>query len=134
MTTLNYDANGFIVGINRMKDGIDNVHDDTQEIIQILKSQNQIGNTRMRELTRAVKSANYRSESQASVNTSRVRSSSHDRRPRISSSASTDSINNRSSDRASNRTANRSTISRSSLNASDRAFKPQYHTRHLIIL
>lgn len=116
MTTLNYDAGGFIVGVNKMKDGIDNVHDDTQEIIQILKSQNQIGNTRMRELTRAVKSANYRSESQASANTSRVRSSSHDRRPRISSSSSTDSVNNPNRDRASNR----STISRSSTNASDR--------------
>jgi hypothetical protein len=120
MTTLNYDANGFIVGINRMKDGIDNVHDDTQEIIQILKSQNQIGNTRMRELTRAVKSANYRSESQASASASRTRSGSLDRRPRISSSASTDSINSRSSDRTSNRTSNQSRVSRNSSGAADR--------------
>lgn len=116
MTTLNYDTGGFIVGVNKMKDGIDNVHDDTQEIIQILKSQNQIGNTRMRELTRAVKSANYRSESQASASTSRTRASSHDRRPRISSSSSTDSANNPNSDRASNR----STVSRNSLGAADR--------------
>ncbi|WP_440464361.1 hypothetical protein [Psychrobacter sp. ASPA161_6] len=112
MTTLNYDANGFIVGINRMKDGIDNVHDDTQEIIQILKSQNQIGNTRMRELTRAVKSANYRSESQASASTSRVRSNSLDRRPRISSSASTD--------RSTSQPINRPTVSRDSVGAADR--------------
>lgn len=121
MTTLNYDSSGFVLGINRMKDGIDNVHDDTQEIIAIFKSQNQISNTRMRELTRAVKFANYRSESQASASTSRARSSSLDRRPRISSSSSTDSINNRNSDRTSSRTTNRSTISRSSLNAADRA-------------
>ncbi|MGO3664828.1 VgrG-related protein [Psychrobacter sp. AOP31-E1-50] len=120
MTTLNYDANGFIVGINRMKDGIDNVHDDTQEIIQILKSQNQIGNTRMRELTRAVKSANYRSESQASASISRTRSSSLDRRPRISSSASTDGTNNRNSNRSSSGSASRSTISRASSSAADR--------------
>ncbi|WP_225739046.1 phage tail tip lysozyme [Psychrobacter sp. FME13] len=120
MTTLNYDANGFIVGINRMKDGIDNVHDDTQEIIQILKSQNQIGNTRMRELTRAVKSANYRSESQASASISRTRSSSLDRRPRIPSSASTDGTNNRNSNRSSSGSASRSTISRASSSAADR--------------
>ena len=112
MATLNYDANGFIVGINRMKDGIDNVHDDTQEIIQILKSQNQISNTRMRELTRAVKSANYRSESQASASTSRVRSSSLDRRPRISSSDSTD--------RSTSQPINRPTVSRDSVGAADR--------------
>ena len=116
MTTLNYDANGFIVGINRMKDGIDNVHDDTQEIIQILKSQNQISNTRMRELTRAVKSANYRSESQASASASRTRSNLLDRQPRISSSASTDSDNTRNRNRASNR----STVSRNSSSAADR--------------
>lgn len=120
MTTLNYDANGFIVGINRMRDGIDNVHDDTQEIIQILKSQNQISNTRMRELTRAVKSANYRSESQASASISRTRSSSLDRRPRISSSASTDGTNNRNSNRSSSGSASRSTISRASSSAADR--------------
>ena len=119
MTTLNYDANGFIVGMNRMKDGIDNVHDDTQEIIQILKSQNQISNTRMRELTRAVKSANYRSESQASANTSRNRSSSLDRQPRISSSTNTDSAANRNANRA-----NRSTVSRSSASAADRNQSP----------
>lgn len=130
MNTLNYDAGGFIVGVNKMKDGIDNVHDDTQEIIQILKSQNQIGNTRMRELTRAVKSANYRSESQASANTSRARSSSFDRRPRISSSASTDSINNRNRDRASNRTANRSTISRNSVGATDRGINSSGSNDH----
>lgn len=119
MTTLNYDANGFIVGMNRMKDGIDNVHDDTQEIIQILKSQNQISNTRMRELTRAVKSANYRSESQASANTSRNRSRSLDRQPRISSSTNTNSAADRSTNRA-----NRSTVSRSSSGSDDRRTNP----------
>lgn len=54
MTYLNYDSSGFVVGVNRMRDGIDNVHDDTQEIIQILKSQNQIANTRMGEIARAI--------------------------------------------------------------------------------
>lgn len=112
MTTLNYDANGFIVGINRMKDGIDNVHDDTQEIIQILKSQNQIGNTRMRELTRAVKSASYRSESQASANTSRVRSESIDRQPRISASSASTSTS---------QPQPQPTVSRSSSRSSDRS-------------
>lgn len=120
MTTLNYDANGFIVGINRMKDGIDNVHDDTQEIIQILKSQNQIGNTRMRELTRAVKSANYRSESQASANTSRTRSSSSDRRPRISSASDGSASNSGNGGRVSNAPANRSRVSRDSSGRADR--------------
>ena len=57
MTTLNYDNQGFIVGISRMSRGIDNVHDDTQELIQILKSQNQIANTKLSELTRAVQNA-----------------------------------------------------------------------------
>lgn len=74
MSYLDYDASGFIVGVNRMKQGIDNVHDDTQEIIQILKSQNQIGNTRMKELTRAVKANTYRASAQSNINTTRTRS------------------------------------------------------------
>ena len=76
MTYLNYDAGGFIVGVNKMNDGIDRVHDDTQEIIQILKSQNQIANTRMAELTRAVRKATYQSSSQSSVNSNRERAAS----------------------------------------------------------
>lgn len=76
MTYLNYDAGGFIVGVNRMNDGIDRVHDDTQEIIQILKSQNQIANTRMTELTRAVRKATYQANSQSSVNSNRERAAS----------------------------------------------------------
>ena len=76
MTYLNYDAGGFIVGVNKMNDGIDRVHDDTQEIIQILKSQNQIANTRMTELTRAVRKATYQASSQSSVNSSRERAAS----------------------------------------------------------
>ncbi|WP_394211119.1 hypothetical protein [Psychrobacter piscatorii] len=76
MTYLNYDAGGFIVGVNRMNDGIDRVHDDTQEIIQILKSQNQIANTRMTELTRAVRKATYQASSQSSVNSNRERAAS----------------------------------------------------------
>ena len=76
MTYLNYDAGGFIVGVNKMNDGIDRVHDDTQEIIQILKSQNQIANTRMTELTRAVRKATYQASSQSSVNSNRERAAS----------------------------------------------------------
>ncbi len=76
MTYLNYDAGGFIVGVNKMNDGIDRVHDDTQEIIQILKSQNQIANTRMTELTRAVRKATYQASSQSSVNSNRERADS----------------------------------------------------------
>ena len=76
MTYLNYDAGGFIVGVNKMNDGIDRVHDDTQEIIQILKSQNQIANTRMTELTRAVRKATYQASSQSSVNSNRERATS----------------------------------------------------------
>lgn len=73
MTYLNYDASGFIVGIDKMSKGIDSVHDDTQEIIQILKSQNQIANTRMSELARAVKTASYRNNSQGRIDASRGR-------------------------------------------------------------
>ncbi|WLG15011.1 hypothetical protein Q6344_06680 [Psychrobacter cibarius] len=76
MTYLNYDAGGFIVGVNKMSDGIDRVHDDTQEIIQILKSQNQIANTRMTELTRAVRKSTYQASSQSSVNSNRERAAS----------------------------------------------------------
>lgn len=114
MTTLNYDANGFILGVDRMSKGIDNVHDDTQEIIAIFKSQNQISNTRMRELTRAVKAVSYRTASQDSNDISRTRSSSPDRRPRISSAS-----NQANADRTN--PSNRASISRSSSNAADRA-------------
>ena len=76
MTYLNYDAGGFIVGVNKMNDGIDRVHDDTQEIIQILKSQNQIANTRMTELSRAVRKATYQASSQSAVNNNRQRAAS----------------------------------------------------------
>lgn len=114
MTTLNYDANGFILGVAKMSEGIDNVHDDTQEIIAILKSQNQISNTRMRELTRAVTSASYRTASQDSNDVNRARSNSPDRRPRITS-ASNQTDSNRTTP------SSRSPISRNSTNANDRA-------------
>lgn len=68
MTILNYDESGFIVGINRMNQGIKAVSEDTQEIVQILKSQNQIANTRMAELTRAVNSAAQAARQQSSQN------------------------------------------------------------------
>ncbi len=122
MTILNYDANGFIVGINRMKDGIDNVHDDTQEIIAILKSQNQIGNTRMAELTRAVKAASYRNASQASNEVSRNRVQLSDRRPRISPTPSdTQDNSNANANRVGPPT--RSTVSRDSTGANERRIR-----------
>jgi len=46
-TILNYDEQGFIVGSARLESGMKALSDDTQEIIKILKSQNQIANTRM---------------------------------------------------------------------------------------
>ena len=68
MTILNYDESGFIVGVNRMSQGIKAVSEDTQEIVQILKSQNQIANTRMAELTRAVNAAAQAASHQSSQN------------------------------------------------------------------
>lgn len=85
-TYLDYDAGGFIVGINRMKDGIDNVHDDTQEIIQILKSQNQIANTRMSELSRAIRQNTHQSGRQSATQNNRVRQNNSGT-PRISSAS-----------------------------------------------
>lgn len=46
-TILNYDEQGFIVGSALLESGMKALSDDTQEIIKILKSQNQIANTRM---------------------------------------------------------------------------------------
>lgn len=44
-TYLNYDDQGFIVGTKRLESGIKSIGEDTQEIIEILKSQNQINQT-----------------------------------------------------------------------------------------
>lgn len=44
-TILNYDDQGFIVGTRRLESGMKSIGEDTQEIIQILKSQNQINQT-----------------------------------------------------------------------------------------
>ena len=52
-TYLNYDNQGFIVGTRRLEDNIKLVHDDTQEIIRILTSQNQINNTVMSRIVRS---------------------------------------------------------------------------------
>lgn len=60
MNILDYDSQGFIMGVRRMSQGIDSVHDDTQELIQIFKSQNQIANTKINDLTRAVQHAGNR--------------------------------------------------------------------------
>ena len=138
MTTLNYDNQGFIVGISRMSRGIDNVHDDTQELIQILKSQNQIANTKLSELTRAVQNAsrlgaqnndrnrstqnNGAPDSPLSEDTPQDRA--RNRRANINArrasrtSGSNNPANNSNNER---RRTGRPTISRTSDNAADRA-------------
>lgn len=138
MTTLNYDNQGFIVGISRMSRGIDNVHDDTQELIQILKSQNQIANTKLSELTRAVQNAsrlgaqnndrnrstqnNAAPDSPLSEDTPQDRA--RNRRANINArrasrtSGSNNPANNSNNER---RRTGRPTISRTSDNAADRA-------------
>jgi len=127
MTYLNYDANGFIVGVNRMNEGIDKVHDDTQTLIQLLTSQRQIADTRMRELTRAVKTASYRASSQSSINTNRARISDSAGNPVQSLQRQASGQNNpasnssRASNNSSTDNSNDSTISRTSSSAADRA-------------
>ena len=138
MTTLNYDNQGFIIGMSRMSRGIDNVHDDTQEIVQILKSQNQIANTKLSELTRAVQNAsrlgaqnndrnrstqnNGAPDSPLSEDTPQDRA--RNRRANINArrasrtSGSNNPANNSNNER---RRTGRPTISRTSDNAADRA-------------
>lgn len=120
MTILNYDASGFIVGIDQMNKGIGNVHDDTQEIVQILKAQRQVNDTRMNELTRAVRLAAQRMGSSNNINNSRDRASSS--AGRISRNAPTSRPNSGSSDSRSADTSaanRRNRITSSSTRASD---------------
>lgn len=56
---LNYDSAGFIVGMNRVKDSIDNVHDDTQSIIALMSAQAQIGQTQLAEINKRLSEANH---------------------------------------------------------------------------
>ncbi|WP_199506849.1 MULTISPECIES: phage tail tip lysozyme [unclassified Psychrobacter] len=56
---LNYDSAGFIVGMNRVKDSIDNVHDDTQSIIALMSAQAQIGQTQLAEISKRLSEANH---------------------------------------------------------------------------
>ena len=147
MTTLNYDSQGFIMGISRMSRGIDNVHDDTQELIQIFKGQNQIGNTKLSELTRAVQNASRlgaqnhtnRTDARRDQNNGAPDSTPSDdsqdhtrtrrenlrrRRVRIAGRGRTDSDSTQNSDQSpttERRRTRRSTISRTSDNAADRA-------------
>lgn len=58
MATLNYDAQGFIVGLGRIERHTSNVHDDTQEIIRILKGQRQLSDTRMQEMANNLRQIN----------------------------------------------------------------------------
>lgn len=110
MTILDYDSSGFIVGIDRMSKGIDNVHDDTQEIVQILKSQNQIANTRMSELTRSIQKSNHQARQQSTLSANRIHLPSS---PRQGQPAPLNARNSES--------GNRSTISRNSINPNERA-------------
>lgn len=52
-TYLNYDDQGFIVGTKRLESGIKSIGEDTQEIIQILKSQNQINQTTLNRIAKS---------------------------------------------------------------------------------
>ena len=58
MAILNYDARGFIIGLNRIEQQTSNVHDDTQEIIRILKGQRQISDTRLQSLQETLSQIN----------------------------------------------------------------------------
>lgn len=121
MTILNYDSSGFILGVDRMSNGIDNVYEDTQEIVQILKSQNQIANTRMSELTRSIKHSNHIARQQSTTSSNRNRPSTS---PRL---AGTPIIVGNQSSGSSRSTSGSSTspnISRNSSNASERTSPP----------
>lgn len=52
-TYLNYDDQGFIVGTKRLESGIKSIGEDTQEIIQILKSQNQVNQTTLNRIAKS---------------------------------------------------------------------------------
>ena len=140
MTILNYDNQGFIMGVGRMSKGIDNVHDDTHEIVRILKSQNQIGNTKLSELTRAVQSASQRLSAQSNINNNRRSQNSGSPNPILDSDTSPSRAHRRranlrtrragrnpdaapspSQSPASDRNNRRPRLSRDSNNAGDRA-------------
>lgn len=53
VTYLNYDDQGFIIGTRRLESGIKSIGEDTQEIIQILKSQNQINQTTLNRIAKS---------------------------------------------------------------------------------
>lgn len=52
-TLLNYDDQGFIIGTRRLESGIKSIGEDTQEIIQILKSQNQVNQTTLNRIAKS---------------------------------------------------------------------------------
>lgn len=52
-TYLNYDDQGFIIGTRRLESGIKSIGEDTQEIIQILKSQNQVNQTTLNRIAKS---------------------------------------------------------------------------------
>lgn len=138
MTILDYDNQGFIMGVRRMTKGIDNVHDDTQEIVQILKSQNQIANTKMSELTRAVRHASARAAARGNPHLNRRQAPNGAPDSPLSDETPQDRAARRSANRRASRTSRsnnprptndnnrrsntrRPTISGDSDNAADRA-------------
>ena len=138
MTILDYDNQGFIMGVRRMSQGIDNVHDDTQEIVQILKSQNQIANTKMSELTRAVRHASARAAARSNPHLNRRQAPNGAPDSPLSDETPQDRAARRSANRRASRTSRsnnprptndnnrrsntrRPTISGDSDNAADRA-------------
>ncbi|WP_010197069.1 hypothetical protein [Psychrobacter sp. PAMC 21119] len=119
-TILDYDASGFIVGIDRMSKGIDNVSDNTDEIIQILKAQRQVSDTRMIELARAVRAI----EHQISINNNRKRSSESGGTRRVLPPSNDTSSNDRISNSAPihrQRASDRSSSAGSNAEADNRA-------------
>lgn len=68
MAAINYDAQGFIIGLNRIEHQTQSVHEDTQEIIRILRGQLE----QMREAnTRARRNQNQRTSTISDRNSSR---------------------------------------------------------------
>ncbi len=57
MSGLNYDNNGFIVGVKKVEKGLNSVKDDTQTIIDILKGEQQQADSRSRQSNRIIEQA-----------------------------------------------------------------------------
>lgn len=87
MATLNYDAQGFIVGLGRIERQTSNVHDDTQEIIRILKGQRQISDSRMQDMANSLRQINQSTRSSSRINSRSSVSGHGTRQPNRGSSS-----------------------------------------------